>query len=93
MPKDGAKCGFMTFVIPLLNLDTTGTMASAIEAASLAAFACRPASRSVVPRAEASYAKALRRVTYAIGHPTLALQDVTLAAVLILGVFEVPILF
>ncbi|KAF7860565.1 uncharacterized protein EAF02_010799 [Botrytis sinoallii] len=57
-------------------------------ALALATFGNQPNARMLKPKAEQAYLKALRHVTNAIGDPKQATQDTTLAAVMLLALFE-----
>lgn len=60
----------------------------AIDATALAAYARHSRQLGCQDEARAKYAGALTRVNAALADPELALQDRTLAAVLVLGLFE-----
>ena len=60
----------------------------AFSAASLAALANRPNAKSLLLRAEEQYSRAIRHVNTALRDPIHQKTDETLAAVLLLGLFE-----
>jgi len=94
LPRGVRKCGFMSFVLPLMKIEDPSLVLSfSLKAVSLAAFANQPNSKAVLQQAEAFYTKALRQVTHALSNPGLALQDITLASVLLLSIFEVGSIF
>lgn len=77
--------------LPRFYTDDTGPeniMSAAIYAASLATFSLKLRDQVVTNRAWASYAHALKQTNIALSTPALCLQDDTLAAVLLLGLFE-----
>lgn len=68
--------------------DSENAMSAAIYAASLAVFSLKSRDQGVTGEAWASYARALKQTNHALSSPTLCLGDDTLAAVLLLGLFE-----
>ena len=64
------------------------TLALAFSAASLAALANRPNAKSLLLKAEERYSRAIRYVNHALRDPVEQKTDETLAAVLLLGLFE-----
>lgn len=91
IPAEGiSPRGFFDFVIPLLQKEHTGSpMSVAFSAVALAAFSGRPSSKSLLPRADAVYVKALNQINLVLQDPKLALKDSTLATVLLLAFYEV----
>ncbi|RDW84244.1 hypothetical protein BP6252_01834 [Coleophoma cylindrospora] len=54
----------------------------------MAAFARRPNSRSLLPRAEALYGRAIKKINLVLRDHRLVLRDSTLASILLFGIFE-----
>lgn len=91
MPRQGTV-GYLDFLVPLYNADQTRShLSSAFSAVALAALASRPNSRRLFPTALKQYDVALRSTNKALADPVQQKQDQTLAAVLLLGLFEVRI--
>ncbi|CAG8954880.1 hypothetical protein HYFRA_00008567 [Hymenoscyphus fraxineus] len=84
--------GYFDFLAPLMkNEGPEDHLTLAFNAASLAALANRPNTRSKLDMkqmAMASYAKALKATNLALQSPTLQKTDQTLAAILMLGFYE-----
>lgn len=77
--------------LPRFYTDDTGPeniISAAIYAASLAIFSLKLKDQVVTNQAWSSYAHALKQTNSALSTPALRLQDDTLAAVLLLGLFE-----
>jgi hypothetical protein len=89
VPHSTNSRGFLDYVIPLVNLERQEShLKMAFSAASMAALANRPNSKSLLVQAEELYAKAIRLVNEALRDPAAQKTDQTLAAVLLLGLFE-----
>jgi hypothetical protein len=96
LPCMGNSRSYMDFIIPAMeaekSLISPGTsLNTAVMAVAMAAFGNRQRYQLVLAKAAKQYAKALKQVNEALLDPELALEDQTLATVLILGVFEVTI--
>lgn len=95
LPGQGCKGGYMEYIIPLYSsCKPNSHLHYALSAASLAAFGNRPNCRqnspkSISAKASSLYAKALEHTNMALRNPLLVKEDETLAAVLMLGFFEV----
>lgn len=71
-----------------LSLDQDESLSLALNATALAAFSRRSRSQICEARARRTYAKALTHVNGRLQNPETAVQDGTLATVLLLGLFE-----
>ncbi|KAI1763699.1 hypothetical protein GGR53DRAFT_358065 [Hypoxylon sp. FL1150] len=88
LPEEGDR-GFMDFLIPLLNLDSQGHLQHAFNACSMAYLNNRGGTGSKFSdKALHEYTKALTKTNAALRSTDLQLSDSTLAAVLLLGLFE-----
>ncbi|KAJ8063540.1 hypothetical protein OCU04_007412 [Sclerotinia nivalis] len=91
IPHGPIKCGFLWFLLPLMKLQPSAILSDSLSAVALATFGNQPNARMLKPKAEQAYSKALRQITNALGDPKQVAEDTTLAAVLLLGLFEVTI--
>jgi hypothetical protein len=94
MPCRGNSRSYMDFIIPAMqgekSLSSPKTsLNTAIMAVSMASFGNRRRHKPVLAKAANQYAKALQQINEALLDPELALEDQTLATVIILGLFEV----
>ncbi|KAJ2904659.1 negative acting factor [Zalerion maritima] len=92
VPRQGSTRGFLDFLIPLMKAETTDThLKHAFNACALAHLDNRVHSGDdqVKDKALAEYTKALHSTNQALRDPEGQKQDGTLAAVLLLGLFEV----
>lgn len=89
--EDSGACpGFLNYTWDVLN-DSGGDrelVRAAIRATGLAGIAGRTGADNIMCKARASYAEAIRRVNSALGDPDMIRSDVTIFAVLVLGLFE-----
>ena len=85
--------GYFDFLFPLLAKNPSGQpdhpLPLAFSATAMIAFAARQKVPELLPRAESTYLKALEAVFRAIGDPTRARDNATLACVTLLTTFEV----
>ncbi|ESZ90347.1 hypothetical protein SBOR_9266 [Sclerotinia borealis F-4128] len=88
IPHGPVKHGFLAFLLPLIKLQPSAMLSDSLSAISLATFGNQPNAKTLKPKAEQAYSKALRQVTNAISDPKQAAEDTTLAAVLLLCLFE-----
>ncbi|KAM3070104.1 hypothetical protein ACMFMG_003862 [Clarireedia jacksonii] len=88
IPHGPIRCGFLGFLLPMMRIAPSTILSDALTAVALATFGNQPNAKMVKPKAEQAYAKALRQTTTAIANSRQALEDSTLAAVLLLGLFE-----
>ncbi|KAI2469173.1 hypothetical protein F4781DRAFT_422197 [Annulohypoxylon bovei var. microspora] len=86
---EGNTRGFMDFIIPLLKQDPHGHLQHAFDACSMAFLDNRGGTEGgFSDRALHEYTKALNGTNAALRDPEMQLADSTLAAVLLLGLFE-----
>ncbi|TEY84197.1 hypothetical protein BOTCAL_0019g00210 [Botryotinia calthae] len=88
IPHGAVRCGFLGFLLPLMKLQPSAVLSDSLSAVALATFGNQPNARMLKPKAEQAYSKALRHVTNAISDPKQATEDTTLAAVMLLALFE-----
>ncbi|KAI1656063.1 hypothetical protein F4813DRAFT_391046 [Daldinia decipiens] len=89
IPGEGNGRAFMDFIIPLLKENSQGHLQNAFNACSMAFLNNRGGVCSrFSDRALYEYTKALNGTNAALRNPETQLADTTLAAVLLLGLFE-----
>ncbi|KAG5927818.1 hypothetical protein E4U42_001734 [Claviceps africana] len=90
VPRHGSLIGFMEFVVPLLKAEKVPLhYRCAFEACALASLNNGVGNRNHFEKqALGKYTKALSTTFAALKDPEVAKQDATLAAVLLLGLFE-----
>ncbi|KAG6041834.1 hypothetical protein E4U41_001305 [Claviceps citrina] len=90
VPRHGSLIGFMEFVVPLLNAERVPLhYRCAFEACALASLNNGVGNRNHFEKqALGKYTKALSTTFAALQDPEVAKEDATLAAVLLLGLFE-----
>lgn len=96
VPRQGCTRGFMDYLLPLMRSElSNGHLQHAFNACSLAHLGNRVKSNSedIPNKALAEYTKALSATHMALQDPELSKTDATLAAVLLLGLYEVSQLF
>jgi hypothetical protein len=92
IPEEGTMRGYLDFLIPLLKKPKPDeSFILAFTAVGFAALGTRPNSKSLLPRADYFYVKALKQINVALQNPKRSTDDATLAAVVLLSVFEVTI--
>lgn len=80
----------MDFVVPLIKSERSNSPLSfAFNAVAMVAMGNRSEANALLPSANDQYSRALRRVNMALRDPAAQKLDATLAAVLLLGLFEV----
>lgn len=80
----------MDYVYPMLRTERPGSLLrTAFSACAFAAIGNRPNSKALLPQAHLNYQKALLSINCALADPRQQMQDQTLAAVLLLQMFEV----
>lgn len=90
VPGHGITRGYLDFLIPLLTKSKQQqVLYVAFSSVALAALGTKPNSRTLLPKANILYVKALKQISITLQDPKLAMDDSTLAAVLLLSVFEV----
>jgi hypothetical protein len=88
-PETMTARGYLDFLLPLLNIQPANSpLALTFTSIGLAAMAVRPNSRALMPMARLSYIKALKQINFALRDPSTAMSDTTLAAILLLTLFE-----
>ncbi|KUJ23718.1 uncharacterized protein LY89DRAFT_603906 [Mollisia scopiformis] len=95
-PCEGNSRSFMKFTVPVLEHEKSlsgkgkgSKLGTAVMAAGLALMGNRPASRHLMPKAMKCYSRALKEINEALLVEKEAVEDDTLAAVIVLGLFEV----
>jgi hypothetical protein len=90
VPQTGTTTRYLSFLVPLLRTAKPDSPLNLTFAAvALAAFGSRPNARSLLPRADLFYARALRVINSTLKNPDEALHDATLASVILLFTYEV----
>jgi hypothetical protein len=91
LPRKDHVRGYMDFLLPLMAAKdyAQSTLSLAVSAVSMASLCTRPASKSLLPNAARLYTKALTGINADLRDPKMALEDQSLASVMILGLFEV----
>jgi hypothetical protein len=92
VPRQGSTRGFMDYLIPLMKSESSNShLQHAFNACALASLGNRGASKGAnfTDRAFAEYTKALSATNTALRDPEASKTDGVLAAVLLLGMFEV----
>jgi hypothetical protein len=92
VPRHGSTRGFMDYLVPLLRQEKSDShLQHAFNACALASMGNRVGTSQTVDlreKAYVEYTQALREVNVALRHPEEGRSDGTLAAVLMLGMFE-----
>jgi hypothetical protein len=93
VPKPGQSTvtrGFLDYILPLMKHEPSNShLTTSFQAVSLASLGNRPNSKPVLVQAWRTYTKALSYVNKALANPAIQKSDSTLAAVMLLGLFEV----
>jgi hypothetical protein len=88
VPEEGTMRGYLDFLIPLLKRsEPDQSFMLAFAAVGFAALGTRQ--KSLLPKADYFYVKALKQINIALQNPKKSTDDATLAAVVLLSVFEV----
>lgn len=91
-PRGSGSRGSFDFVLPIIKTERPDSHVSiAFGAVALASLANRPNSRSsgLMLQAISQYAKALKAINLALQNPAQQKTDGTLAAIILMGLFEV----
>lgn len=91
LPRQGSARGFMEFLIPLLKTEQGNQhLHEAFNACSLASLGNRGNAygTDIGDKALVQYTRALKSIQMALRDPEMAKSDSTLAAILMLGLFE-----
>ena len=92
IPQSGCSRGYFDFLAPMIMAEEPDSHLSvAFSAVALASLANRPNSKSsgLMQQAISQYAKALKAINSALQNPLHQKSDQTLAAIVMLGFFEV----
>lgn len=95
VPRQGCTRGFMDYLLPLMKDEkVNGHLQHAFNACSLAHLGNRVKSKGedIPNKALSEYTKALASTHTALKDPVLSKTDGTLAAVLLLGLYEVSLI-
>ena len=90
VPEEGILSGYLDFLVRLLKrprLDPS--FIAAFAAVAFAALGTRPNSKALAPKADYFYVKALKEINVALQDSTRSMDDATLAAIILLSIFEV----
>ncbi|KAI1121820.1 hypothetical protein F5Y10DRAFT_255475 [Nemania abortiva] len=85
----GSRCGHMAYLLPLIEDPQNMAVNTALDAVALAAFSNIRLSPRTMLRAQREYTAVLSRTNRALRDPILCKTDDTLAAVVLLGIYEV----
>lgn len=89
VPPQGTERGYLEFVVPIYNNNPLPHFKLAFEACSLASLGNRVGTgRDIEKQALTRYTAALTFMYKAIRDPSMSQQDATVAAILLLGLFE-----
>lgn len=92
VPRQGSTRGFMDYLVPLMRSEPSNShLQHAFQACSLAHLGnrVRSTSEDIPNKALTEYTKALSATHMALKDPNMSQTDGTLAAVLLLGLYEV----
>lgn len=90
VPEEGTMRGYLDFLVPILKRPKPDqSFILAFTAVGLAALGTRPNSKTLLPKADYFYVKALKQINVALQDSKRSMDDATLAAILLLSVFEV----
>jgi hypothetical protein len=94
VPGHGSLRGYLNFVLPYIGSQQVNSVVnSAFSAVSLAAFGSRPNAKALLPKADAAYYTALKEINATLKNPSLSTDESTLAAILMLSMFEVSFIW
>lgn len=85
----GPRCGHMTYLLPLMEGSQNSAANAAVSAVALASFSNIRLSPQTMRKAQQEYTTALSLTNLALQDPVMCKTDDTLAAVVMLGIFEV----
>ncbi|KAK1251410.1 hypothetical protein MKX07_006889 [Trichoderma sp. CBMAI-0711] len=89
IPRFGNGRGFLEYVVPLLRAEEVAPhFKAAFDACAMASYANAQGDQLLVERALRTHSKALGAINVALNNPDTIKQDSTLAAILLLGLFE-----
>ncbi|KAI1145917.1 hypothetical protein F4825DRAFT_224813 [Nemania diffusa] len=85
----GSRCGHMSYLVPLIEDSRNMTANAALDAVALAGLSNVRLSTQTMLRAQREYITVLSQINRALKDPILCKTDDTLAAVVLLGIYEV----
>lgn len=85
----GSRCGHMNYLLPLIEDPRNTAVNTALDAVALAALSNVRLSPRTMLRAQQEYTAALTQTNRALMDPIMCKTDDTLAAVVLLGIYEV----
>jgi hypothetical protein len=85
----GPRCGHMSYLLPLIDGSQNAAVNAAVNAVALAALSNIRMSPKAMLQAQQEYTTALSKTNVALRDPVLCKTDDILAAVVMLGIFEV----
>jgi hypothetical protein len=88
----GPSRGYLNFLVPLLGgADPSPSLSLAFSAVTFVAYEKHINSKKLVPKAKSSYVQALKEINLTLQDAQKALDDTTVASVLLLAKFEVRV--
>jgi hypothetical protein len=87
----GPRCGHMSYLLPLMEGSRNSAANAAVSAVALAALSNVRLSPKTMRKAQKEYTTALSLTNLALQDPIMCRTDDTLAAVVMLGTFEVSL--
>ncbi len=88
----GTSGGHFDFLLPLMKKSNSPQpLLTAFYAVALAALGTRPNSKSLLPKADLLYVKALKEINVALKDPRVGSSNSTLASAMLLARFEVSL--
>lgn len=85
----GPRCSYMSYLLPLMEDSQNSAVNAAVNAVALAALSNIRLSPNTMLKAQKEYTTALSKTNLALKDPVLCKTDGILAAVVMLGIFEV----
>ncbi|KAL6807870.1 hypothetical protein GGI42DRAFT_366487 [Trichoderma sp. SZMC 28013] len=85
----GPRCSYMSYLLPLMDDSQNSAVNAAVNAVALAALSNIRLSPNTMLKAQKEYTTALSKTNLALKDPILCKTDGILAAVVMLGIFEV----
>lgn len=83
------RCGYMSYLLPLIDGSRNSAVNAAVNAVALAALSNIRMSPKAMLQAQQEYTTALSKTNMALRDPVMCKRDDILAAVVMLGIFEV----
>ncbi|KAL7937850.1 hypothetical protein V8C35DRAFT_134583 [Trichoderma chlorosporum] len=85
----GPRCSYMSYLLPLMKNSQNSAVNAAVNAVALAALSNIRLSPKTMLKAQQEYTTALSKTNLALKDPDMCMTDDILAAVVMLGIFEV----